>query len=97
MPIGGIDGNIDDTIKQIIWFFVGVVCMVIMTFIDYDILGKFWLPIYIILLLSLIGVLFTEPINGATSWYNFGGVSLQPSEFAKLGVIIGIRKANRLL
>ena len=32
--------------------------------------------------------LFTEPVNGATSWFNLGPFSIQPSEFAKIFVII---------
>ena len=39
----------------------------------------------------LVAVLFTEPINGATSWFNFGNISLQPSEFAKISLILGLR------
>ncbi len=54
--------------------------------------GKLWIPIYIITLISLIAVLFTEPVNGATSWFNFGKVSIQPSEIAKITLIIGLRQ-----
>ena len=36
----------------------------------------------------LILVLFTPPINGANSWFVFGNVSVQPSEFTKLVLII---------
>ncbi len=33
-------------------------------------------------------MLFTEPINGATSWFNIGSVSIQPAEFAKVICIL---------
>ena len=36
----------------------------------------------------LIAVMFTEPVNGATSWFNIGAFSFQPGEFAKVFVIL---------
>lgn len=36
----------------------------------------------------LIAVLFTKPINGATSWFDIGSFSFQPGEFAKVFVIL---------
>ena len=44
---------------------------------------------YVGSILLLIGVLFFgNTIKGATSWYNLGGFSLQPSEFAKIIYIV---------
>ena len=37
---GGVNGNMEEVSKQLIWFFVGVVCMVIVLLINYDILRK---------------------------------------------------------
>ena len=34
------------------------------------------------------------PMN-ATSWFNFGNISLQPSEFAKIALILGLRQDYR--
>lgn len=53
--------------------------------------GKLWIPIYVITILSLVAVLFTTPINGATSWFQIGSVSIQPSEIAKITLILGLR------
>lgn len=36
----------------------------------------------------LIAVLFTTPVNGATSWFDIGAFSFQPGEFAKVFVIL---------
>ena len=41
----------------------------------------------------LIIVLFTEEINGARSWFNIGSFSFQPSEFAKLAVVLLLASA----
>ena len=43
---------------------------------------------YGIFLILLVAVLFTKPVNGATSWFDIGGFSFQPSEFAKVAVIL---------
>lgn len=92
---GGFQGDFAETQKQMIWFIIGFITMITIIFVDYEIIGKFWIPIFIITTISLIAVLFTEPINGATSWFNFGSVSLQPSEIAKISLILGLRKNNR--
>ena len=88
---GGVNGDTTEVTKQIVWFLVGIAGMIVVLMIDYDLLGKLWIPIYILTILSLIAVLFTPPINGATSWFQFGGVSIQPGEIAKITLIIGLR------
>ena len=80
--------NFDDFKKQIIWFVVSLVVMLIITFIDYRILVKISPILYGISILLLIIVLFTKAINGASSWFNIGGFSLQPGEFAKVTVVL---------
>ncbi len=54
--------------------------------------GKLWVPLYIITVLALIAVLFTNPINGATSWFKIGPISIQPSEPGKITLILGLGK-----
>ncbi|MDR6300571.1 rod shape-determining protein RodA [Mesonia maritima] len=49
--------------------------------------------IYLISLLSLVGLfVFGKTISGATSWYAFGGFSIQPSEFAKAATALALAK-----
>lgn len=43
-----------------------------------------------LLTLSLVVVLFRPPINGTRRWINVGLLSIQPSEFAKIGLVIGL-------
>ena len=48
---------------------------------------------FIISLVSLLGLfVFGKTISGATSWYSFGGVGLQPSEFAKAATALALSK-----
>jgi rod shape determining protein RodA len=48
----------------------------------------------VVYLASLVGLVLVltmgSTINGSTSWINVGGLSIQPSEFAKLAVVIGM-------
>ena len=42
------------------------------------------------MLLLILVVIFGKEINGARSWFEFGGFSLQPSEFAKFGTALAL-------
>lgn len=80
--------ELDEFNKQLIWTTISIIVMVIITKIDYHFISKCSYVIYGIFILLLIAVLFTEPINGATSWFNIGFFSFQPGEFAKVFVVI---------
>ncbi len=74
--------------KQIMWIGISIPVIVVVILVDYEILAKISPVIYGISLISLVAVLFTEPINGATSWFNIGPFSFQPAEFAKIAVVL---------
>ena len=78
----------DEFKKQIIWFVSSIIMMVIVMLINYETLVKLSPIFYGIFIILLIAVLFTTPVNGATSWFNIGAFSFQPSEFAKIAVIL---------
>ncbi len=78
----------DEFKKQIIWVIVSIVAMIITMCIDYELLVKISPVCYGVIIILLIGVLFTKPINGATSWFDIGAFSFQPGEFAKIFVIL---------
>ena len=78
----------DEFKKQIIWIVVSIVAMIITMCIDYEFLVKISPVCYGVIIILLIAVLFTEPINGATSWFDIGAFSFQPGEFAKIFVIL---------
>ncbi len=74
--------------KQIIWILVSIPLLILTMCIDYKILARFSWLFYIISVILLILVLFTEKINGANSWFNIGSFSMQPAELAKIAVIL---------
>ena len=78
--------------KQIMWLCISIPIFIVVIFIDYEIVAKASPIFYGIFLILLIAVLFTKSINGATSWFNIGSFSIQPSEFAKIFVILVFAK-----
>lgn len=78
----------DELKKQIMWVAISIPIMFVVIFVDYELIAKAAPFLYGIILVLLIGVLFTEPINGATSWFNIGPFSFQPAEFAKIICIL---------
>lgn len=82
------ESGYDEFKKQIIWFIASIIIMGIVMLINYETLVKLSPIFYGIFIILLIAVLFTTPINGATSWFNIGSFSFQPSEFAKVSVIL---------
>jgi cell division protein FtsW len=76
---------------QLIWCAFGLVLCVMATALDYQLLKKLAWPIFILALCLLVAVLIPHigrKINGARRWFDFHGVRFQPSEFAKLALII---------
>ncbi len=78
----------DELIKQLIWLGISIPLVIAVICVDYELIIKSAPFGYIIMLLLLFGVLFTPPINGATSWFIIGSVSIQPAEFTKIFVIL---------
>lgn len=82
--------NYEEFKKQIMWLVISIPIMIILTLVDYNTISKISPILYIIIIIALIAVLFTESINGATSWFNIGSISIQPAEFAKVIVILAL-------
>jgi rod shape determining protein RodA len=79
--------------KQIIYFLISICFGIFILGIRTRFFQQFSFTIYIISLLSLIGLfIFGQTVNGANSWYFFQGISVQPSEFAKIATTFMIAK-----
>ena len=78
-----------DTSRQVIYVLVGAVLFWLVTRLDYDVLRGYSKAIYIIMVALLIIVeVFGATRLGATRWISLGFFQFQPSEFAKLALII---------
>ncbi len=76
---------------QTIFFLIGIIIMWIVSKIDYKIYYQKANTILFICIILLILVLIPgigSVRNGSRSWFGIGSLGIQPSEFAKLGMII---------
>lgn len=72
-------------IKQIIWYIIGFLIIIIFNRINLSKLLRYNFYYYIFSCLLLILVLlFGKVINGSRAWFNIGFISFQPSELLKL-------------
>jgi rod shape determining protein RodA len=81
---------------QVIAFGLGMVALFVLVFIDYDIYGSFYIPIYVLtnllLLYTLINPVEASDWGDVRSWIAVGPIVFQSSEVAKFGVIISLSK-----
>ena len=76
--------------KQLIWIAAGILLFVFIQFIEGRIFQNLAFVILGVVLVLLIAVLFTKPINGSTSWFDIGGFRFQPSEFGKTATALAL-------
>jgi cell division protein FtsW len=77
--------------RQIVWVILGVMAMLFTMSIDYHVWRRLAKPVMLITLVLLILVLVPglgKVVNGARRWLGFGSLYLQPSEIAKLSMVL---------
>lgn len=90
----GTHGKLADIyVSQIYWIVVGVLLGVLTTVIDYRFFERWATILYWggLGLLGLVWVLGTD-IRGASRWIQLGSVSIQPSEFMKIALVLMIAR-----
>lgn len=79
--------------KQLVWAVLGVVVMVLISFLDYRTLERYTHHMYAVFILLLIVVLvFSKAVLGSKRWLSLGSVTIQPSEFVKILIILVLAK-----
>jgi rod shape determining protein RodA len=87
--VAGTDAQQTYAANQAFGFCVGLAGAVPLALIDYRFWRRYLRPIYGLVLLMLLAVLVMGvAVGGAQRWVYIGPVQLQPSEFAKLGMVI---------
>ena len=77
-------------VKQGAWVLIGLCLLPIVMRIDYRSYrdpAVIWTALGIVVL-ALVAVLFGRPVKGATRWLDIGPLGVQPSELAKLAIIV---------
>ena len=79
--------------SQVLWCCIGLVVCLGAAMADYQVLKKISAPAMVLALLLLVAVMLPGiglERNGARRWLQLPGTTFQPSEFAKLAVIIAL-------
>ena len=74
--------------SQVLCLGLGIVVMVLFSYIDHRFLRKLVWPGYALCIVLLILVLFSTPLNGCRRWLRIGGQTVQVSEIAKFEMIL---------
>ncbi|WP_306976113.1 putative lipid II flippase FtsW [Alkalibacillus salilacus] len=95
----GMDPDINDSShyfdRQLMWLIIGIGVFIIASLFSYRNLGRLVKPMIIVALILLLLVLIPGvgvERNFATRWLNFGPILFQPSELAKVAMIIYFAK-----
>lgn len=81
--------------RQVAWLAVSLVVFLVCSSIDASILKKtkVLVGLFLFAVVLLLAVLaFGHTVNGAKAWFSLGGVSVQPSDFVKLVLILILAK-----
>lgn len=77
--------------KQIYWFLIGISFFVIFLYYDYTIFKPLSRILYVLNISLLIaGLILGKTVGGSQRWINIGFFTIQPSEFAKIFIIISL-------
>ena len=79
--------------KQMMWIGTAVILIICILVINHKFFDSFAYIFYALMIAMLVLVLFFgSNINGSRSWFKFGGLSLQPAEFAKVATALALAK-----
>lgn len=79
--------------KQMTWIGLSIILIIFVLAIEAKFYERFASVIYIVSIVALIGLfVFGRTIAGTTAWYDFGGFSIQPSEFVKATTALALAK-----
>ena len=99
-PSLGVDRSMQDLVMdanngrlQLLWVIISMIVVAMMMTVRYEMIGRMWPIIYIVDVLLLAFVLATSKINGVRGWFQFLDRTFQPSEVAKIALIITLSKA----
>lgn len=91
----GVDGVGSTLTKQIIFVFIGLGVMVLLSFFNYRYLKNYSFPVlffYFISIFLLLLTFYSRSVRGVNAWIVFGQFTFEPAELAKLMIIVLMAK-----
>jgi rod shape determining protein RodA len=86
-------GGLEIFTKQIYWFLIGFTVFFLMTTFNYYLLERLAYPLYFFAIALLILVLIVGKVmSGSQRWLSLGPISFQPSELAKIAIVLVLAK-----
>ena len=83
------EGGLSIFWRQVIFIFIGIICMLFFAFFNYQSLkSKSTLIYFLTLIVLLVVLIFGLTIRGTAGWIGVGSFHVQPVEIAKLSLII---------
>lgn len=81
--------------SQLMYMAVGLVLTYFILLVDYSVIKGYvgiiyWFGVFLLIINCIPA--FQATVNGASSWIKLGPIRMQPSEFAKIGIILMIAK-----
>jgi cell division protein FtsW len=75
--------------KQALWSVLGLAVLVVAMRVDYRTYRNeaFIWSLLGVVVVMLVAVLFSAPVNGTRRWFGIGGLGIQPSELAKIACV----------
>ena len=91
---GRLETHLDDFyLKQLYWFGAGLVLMVMVSLMDYQLLSRgAYLLLAVGILLLVVVFLIGRVASGARRWLVFGPLSFQPSEAVKVFTVLSFAR-----
>lgn len=87
------DGSVYFVTRQAVWLGVAITFMLLATFFDYHNWRRYpflTILLYVIIVCLMVAVLFAAKTKGSHRWLSLGPLNLQPSELAKIFVVISV-------
>jgi rod shape determining protein RodA len=81
--------------KQTMLLFVGIILMIVFSFFNFRYLKNYSMPVLVLYMVSIVFLfmaLSSQAVRGINAWIVVGGFMFEPSELAKLAVIILLAK-----
>lgn len=86
---GCLVGNNLLVLKQLLWILISIFVIYIILKINNNFIYKNYKYLYVFInILLLLLLIFGKPINNSKCWFNIFGINIQPSEFAKIVLIV---------